>query len=87
MLSAGDCNCEHNTIGAQCDQCKPGFFGLPSKDPSEFACEPCPCSIVSDPTTGLLRNGKCEQKREDVVCVECPQGYTGESALPLPNLK
>lgn len=25
----GHCFCMNNTIGAQCDQCQPGFFGQP----------------------------------------------------------
>ena len=73
--------CEHSTKGPKCDQCLAGYYGVPSKDTSEFACQPCPCSIVSDPETGILRNGRCEQSSTsgEVMCVECPKGYTGQN--------
>ncbi|TMS36987.1 hypothetical protein L596_004022 [Steinernema carpocapsae] len=40
------CRCEHNTCGAQCDQCCPGFEQKKwrrSKDKDPFECEPCNC--------------------------------------------
>ncbi|KAK0397427.1 hypothetical protein QR680_002123 [Steinernema hermaphroditum] len=40
------CRCEHNTCGAQCDQCCPGFEQKKwrrSKEGENFECEPCNC--------------------------------------------
>uniref|UniRef100_A0A1I7Z4Z2 Laminin N-terminal domain-containing protein n=1 Tax=Steinernema glaseri TaxID=37863 RepID=A0A1I7Z4Z2_9BILA len=40
------CRCEHNTCGAQCDQCCPGFEQKKwrrSKEGQDFQCEPCNC--------------------------------------------
>ncbi|OQV14684.1 Laminin subunit alpha [Hypsibius exemplaris] len=40
------CKCEHNTCGAYCDRCCPGFVQKkwkPAMDNSSNACEPCNC--------------------------------------------
>ncbi|CAI9563907.1 unnamed protein product, partial [Staurois parvus] len=41
-------NCQHNTEGPQCNKCKAGFFGDPTKGTAD-ACRPCPCPLM-DPT-------------------------------------
>lgn len=35
-------SCQHNTEGPQCDKCRPGYFGDPSRGRSDD-CKPCPC--------------------------------------------
>ncbi|XP_051914619.1 laminin subunit alpha-5 isoform X3 [Hippocampus zosterae] len=40
------CDCQHNTCGASCDQCCPGYQQLPWKPATTFSaneCEPCNC--------------------------------------------
>lgn len=38
--------CQHNTTGAFCDQCLPGFYGNPSQGTAED-CHPCACPLSS----------------------------------------
>lgn len=35
-------SCEHNTEGPQCDKCRPGYFGNPTRGRPDD-CKPCPC--------------------------------------------
>ncbi|KAJ7306581.1 hypothetical protein JRQ81_009947, partial [Phrynocephalus forsythii] len=47
--SSGYClNCQHDTEGAQCHKCKPGFFGDATTG-SPSACLPCPCPYTEPP--------------------------------------
>uniref|UniRef100_F6YTR2 Laminin subunit beta 4 n=1 Tax=Monodelphis domestica TaxID=13616 RepID=F6YTR2_MONDO len=41
-IEAGQCLCKDNVGGAQCDQCKPGYYGLNANDP--LGCQPCNCN-------------------------------------------
>ncbi|XP_029446888.1 laminin subunit alpha-1 [Rhinatrema bivittatum] len=66
--------CQHNTTGAHCDECLPGFYGTPSRGTAED-CQPCACplNITSNnfsPTCHLDKGG-------EVICDQCPLGYTG----------
>ncbi|XP_029434740.1 basement membrane-specific heparan sulfate proteoglycan core protein isoform X5 [Rhinatrema bivittatum] len=67
-------NCQHNTEGPQCNKCKAGFFGDPSKGTSE-ACRPCPC-----PSTDYRRrfSDTCFLDIDgQATCDNCAPGYTG----------
>ncbi|XP_067860924.1 laminin subunit beta-4 [Heptranchias perlo] len=94
-VSGGVCEeCQHNTVGQNCGQCRPFFYQDPGRTISDpFACVPCNC----DPE-GSLNNGMCEShsdpglrtvagrcicKRnvEGTRCDQCRSGYFGLSAI------
>ncbi|OAF67093.1 hypothetical protein A3Q56_05169 [Intoshia linei] len=57
MISGGICDsCEHNTMGVNCEKCKP-FYYRDSVVPMshQFACVPCDCHII-----GSLYDGECD---------------------------
>ncbi|XP_038046444.1 laminin subunit gamma-1-like [Patiria miniata] len=66
--TSGICICQDNTVGDQCEQCAPGFYGDARQGASDD-CRPCPCPGGSEcmqmPSTG------------EVMCTNCPMGYVG----------
>ncbi len=79
FIVIGVCECEDNTEGTNCEKCAVGYYGVPFKDLSSGACQPCPCNIVSDAQTGLPRYGMCTQSTTSgkIQCLECSEGHTG----------
>ena len=65
---SGRCICQHNTVGASCERCAPGYYGYAlAGTPND--CKPCPCPD----------GGQCVQLiNGDVACVGCKEGYTGQ---------
>ncbi|XP_062990215.1 laminin subunit beta-4 [Elgaria multicarinata webbii] len=63
-ISGGVCeDCQHNTVGQHCDQCKLFFYQDPHRAISDLhACIPCAC----DPD-GTLYNGLCEGRTDPVL--------------------
>ncbi|XP_078051747.1 laminin subunit beta-1 isoform X1 [Augochlora pura] len=88
-VSGGVCdNCQHNTAGQNCEQCKPFFYHDPSKDISHpQACVPCDCDLdgslddgICDSYTDLLAGeepGRCHCKTnvEGRRCDRCKNGF------------
>ena len=67
----GECECQHNTAGHNCERCAKGFYGnaLLGLDDD---CAPCPCPD----------GGACIEvpgNPDSPICTECPTGRTGEA--------
>ncbi|CAL1537788.1 unnamed protein product [Lymnaea stagnalis] len=62
-LSGGVCdNCMHNTMGVNCQDCKPFYYQDPTRDIRDpEICQPCDCDSF-----GSQRNGLCEQVTDEI---------------------
>ncbi|KAM5132244.1 basement membrane-specific heparan sulfate proteoglycan core protein [Mantella aurantiaca] len=84
-------SCQHNTEGPQCNKCKAGFFGDPTKGTAD-ACRPCPCPLMdpkrrysdtcfldtdSQPTCDSCAEGYMGRR-----CERCAAGYEGDPMRP-----
>ncbi|XP_035719159.1 laminin subunit beta-1-like isoform X1 [Vespa mandarinia] len=60
-VSGGVCDdCQHNTRGQNCEQCKPFYYHDVSKDISDIeACQPCDCDL-----SGSLDDGICDSRTD-----------------------
>ncbi|XP_012252560.2 laminin subunit beta-1-like [Athalia rosae] len=88
-VSGGVCDdCQHNTRGQNCEQCKPFYYHDPQRDISDpEACQPCDCDPsgsldngICDSRTDLLsgdESGRCHCKTnvEGRRCDKCKNGY------------
>lgn len=80
FVSGGVCdNCMHNTIGVNCQECKPLFFQDPQRDIRDpEICQPCDCD-----TFGSKNQGICESITDELLgtvagrCI-CKQYVTGD---------
>ncbi|XP_075331347.1 basement membrane-specific heparan sulfate proteoglycan core protein isoform X3 [Odontesthes bonariensis] len=89
---SGHClSCQHNTEGPQCDRCRSGYFGDPSRGRPDD-CKPCPCpytetsrrfsdtcflNVDQQPTCDACRPGYTGRR-----CEKCAPGYQGNPLLP-----
>ncbi|XP_019880916.2 laminin subunit beta-1 isoform X2 [Aethina tumida] len=89
QVSGGVCDgCEHNTMGSNCEQCKPFYYRDPTKDIQDpEVCRECDCDprgsleggscdSITDTVNGLVA-GKCHCKAnvEGRRCDGCKNGY------------
>ncbi|XP_053339071.1 basement membrane-specific heparan sulfate proteoglycan core protein isoform X5 [Clarias gariepinus] len=72
---SGHClSCQHNTEGPQCDKCRPGYFGDPSRGRPDD-CKPCPCPYTE---TSRRFSDTCFLDVDgQATCDACEPGYTG----------
>ncbi|KAI4896717.1 hypothetical protein NFI96_032885, partial [Prochilodus magdalenae] len=72
---SGHClSCLHNTEGPQCDKCRPGYFGDPTRGRPDD-CKPCPCPYTE---TSRRFSDTCFLDVDgQATCDACRPGYTG----------
>ncbi|KAL7864275.1 hypothetical protein AOLI_G00156950 [Acnodon oligacanthus] len=72
---SGHClSCQHNTEGPQCEKCRPGYFGDPSRGRPDD-CKPCPCPYTE---TSRRFSDTCFLDVDgQATCDACRPGYTG----------
>uniref|UniRef100_A0A8D3BG34 Heparan sulfate proteoglycan 2 n=1 Tax=Scophthalmus maximus TaxID=52904 RepID=A0A8D3BG34_SCOMX len=72
---SGHClSCQHNTEGPQCDKCRPGYFGDPSRGRPDD-CKPCPCPYYE--TSRRFSDTCFLDVDQQPTCDACRLGYTG----------
>ncbi|KAM4677068.1 laminin subunit beta-4 [Discoglossus pictus] len=93
-FSGGVCeDCQHNTMGNQCELCKPYFYHDPLRDITDpHTCIPCNCDPNGTQENGLCDSNTdprvrtiagaclCKENVEGIRCDQCNPGYFGLSA-------
>ncbi|XP_057175223.1 basement membrane-specific heparan sulfate proteoglycan core protein isoform X6 [Triplophysa rosa] len=73
--ASGHClRCQHNTEGPQCNKCKLGYFGDPSRGRYDD-CKPCPCPYTE--TSRRFSDTCFLDHDKQATCDACRTGYTG----------
>ncbi|XP_053552823.1 laminin subunit beta-4-like [Bombina bombina] len=95
--SGGVCeDCQHSTMGNQCELCKPYFYHDPLRDISDpLTCIPCDCDPDGTQNNGLCDSNNdrrlgtiagaclCKKNVEGLRCDQCKPGYYGLTANDL----
>lgn len=82
-------NCQGNTRGPNCAECKPNFYRERGSSPSKL-CLPCPCSSVTSSGNCTLDAfgqpvcDQCNPEYEGPNCVQCRDGYYNADSICLP---
>ncbi|XP_047134254.1 laminin subunit gamma-1 [Hydra vulgaris] len=63
----GECKCEDNTSGKNCENCLEGYYGNPTNGHADD-CKLCPCIFGS----------QCILISDHIKCTNCPVGHTGD---------
>ncbi|XP_029102224.1 basement membrane-specific heparan sulfate proteoglycan core protein isoform X4 [Scleropages formosus] len=72
---SGHClSCQHNTEGPQCNKCRPGYFGDPTRGRPDD-CKPCPCPYTE--TSRRFSDTCFLDYDSQATCDACRPGYTG----------
>ncbi|XP_048872622.1 basement membrane-specific heparan sulfate proteoglycan core protein isoform X11 [Brienomyrus brachyistius] len=72
---SGQClSCQHNTEGPQCNKCRPGYFGDPTRGRPDD-CKPCPCPYTE--TSRRFSDSCFLDYDSQATCDACRPGYTG----------
>lgn len=74
----GQCDtCQHNTMGEQCQTCKPGYFGNATVGVPD-ACQACQCNQHGDcdSVTGAC---SCDAVTQGPTCEQCVPGFYGDA--------
>uniref|UniRef100_A0A5K3F9D3 Netrin-A n=1 Tax=Mesocestoides corti TaxID=53468 RepID=A0A5K3F9D3_MESCO len=75
------CDCQHNTVGADCERCAPGYLDRPwaratNEDANE--CKACECNLHSNSCTFSQYFYLLSKKVSGGVCEDCRHHTTGE---------
>ncbi|CAG9760320.1 unnamed protein product [Ceutorhynchus assimilis] len=88
-VSGGVCDgCQHNTMGSNCEQCKPFFYKDPERDIQDpEVCRPCDCDphgsldegicdSITDPVNNLVAGScHCKTNVDGRRCDQCKNGF------------
>nr|XP_026694945.1 laminin subunit beta-2 isoform X3 [Ciona intestinalis] len=94
QVSGGVCeNCQHNTVGRNCEQCASYYYQDASKDIRDpTVCVACDCDVagslddgicdgLTDPDLGMIAGQcRCKQYVQGQRCDQCRDGYFGLDA-------
>lgn len=75
--SSGDCRCEHNTVGENCERCSPGHYGNPLAGTPDD-CKACACPLEDSNNNFSPSCQMDPEANRGYVCTQCPMGYTGD---------
>ncbi|XP_069958976.1 laminin subunit alpha isoform X2 [Cherax quadricarinatus] len=71
-------NCQHNTEGINCDQCRSGYYRPYEKELNDTdVCQPCDCNVFYSTGNCAQGTGQCECRPEFLppLCNACNDGY------------